>query len=457
MRARLTCSTRGRWSNRLRTVSGYGVDPSSSFVYLNEASALRNPHRQRAMRMARPTLYRTYRFRLYCASHINDKRAGQPAYRMCFRLAHGLPTLRARSHDYTELTPLIQPPAVDLTQTATFSIGQALGGGNGVKIQVNITGPIYTDISNNLNIAISSDFVVSGGQLTQNLFYLANSVNFDTTNFIKTGGVLLINAVAVNQLIAGNALFLGTATFAYSGGGKLTLNSSGLTIADNNLTPTATVTLSSIGATVAKGSNSVQITATGVSVIGGSGSVSVFSTGVQMLNGSNSAVLTSASITLTGPSGNLVMNSSGLTVTNGSNSLLISSTHITLTGSGGSSIDITSSLVTITNGKISCTTSGGVTVSIDPGNVNPLQVTHGSDNTKVDAGSVQLHSASAGTSGLLTSQSLSLGDSATGFFCALGAQGFSDIVAGGTIQTPFTGTLAAAIAGGKNVQGGIIY
>jgi hypothetical protein len=28
---------------------------------------------------------------------------------------------------------------------------------------------------------------------------------------------------------------------------------------------------------------------------------------------------------------------------------------------------------------------------------------------------------------------------------------------GGTIRTPFTGTLAAAIAAGKNVQGGIIY
>lgn len=226
---------------------------------------------------------------------------------------------RENTHSDTvtpKVTGLTAAPSVAGTikgnRISTATLGTALGVESDL-LRVRIAGPLYADISNNLNIQISSDFVVSGGILTQNVIDLAKSVNFNTSEFTKAGGLLAVNTLAVNKLVAGDALFAGQATFAYNGGGKLTINSSGLTVADHNTAPTCTLTLAASGITVAKSTNSVQVTSSGVGIYGPSSqSVVITAAGVAISNG----ILTSATISgglITGTT--VTINSGGITTT----------------------------------------------------------------------------------------------------------------------------------------------
>jgi len=82
-------------------------------------------------------------------------------------------------------------------------------------------------------------------------------------------GVVYAGSVTVSQLTAGNAVFSGDASFARSGGGKVTINSSGLVLVDNATSPTATLQISSSGISIAQGSSSVTITASSVAIVNG--------------------------------------------------------------------------------------------------------------------------------------------------------------------------------------------
>jgi hypothetical protein len=160
--------------------------------------------------------------------------------------------------------------------TGTKLPGQTIPLGSGMKLDTSnnvvpqVAGPLYIDVPKSLNLQIASDFVVSGGVLTQNVVNLAKAINYNTTNFSTTGGALVINAVGVNQLIAGTALFLGTATFASIGGPEVQIGGAGITLADNYSSPQNTVTITSTGVTIAHGANSVQVTASGVAINNGS-------------------------------------------------------------------------------------------------------------------------------------------------------------------------------------------
>jgi hypothetical protein len=152
---------------------------------------------------------------------------------------------------------------------------------------------------------IASDFVVTGGVLNQSFVNLAKSVGFDTAIFGGGGGSnLTINSLAVNKLAAGDALFAGQATFAYSGGGKLTLNSAGLTIADKSTSPTATLTLASGSATFQNGSlNSLVATAYGVTIQDNTGAfVTVASGGILVQKGANYVNVTGGGVAIVGGS-----------------------------------------------------------------------------------------------------------------------------------------------------------
>lgn len=264
---------------------------------------------------------------------------------------------------------------------------------------VAITGPFYTDISNNLNIRIASDFVVSGGVLTQNIINLAKAVNFDSSQFSVGGGFMTIGALGVNKLIAGDALFAGQATFAYSGGGKVTINSSGITLADSNTFPTTTATIAPSGISLVKGTNSVQITSAGVSIFGPVGSFTATSGGIVISNGSSSVSISSSAVTiaqgafsftsgsvtvnidstnrikLTDTSSNkiIIIDGSGVTVKNSSNPSIVATMNETqifmADGSGNST--------TFAVGQISLNGPGG-TLSLFPFGIklNGVSYTH---------------------------------------------------------------------------------
>jgi len=130
----------------------------------------------------------------------------------------------------------------------------------------------------------------------------------------------------------GDALFAGQATFAYSGGGKVTINSLGITLADNNSSPLHTVAVGSGGITIARS---------------GGGTVSVNSTGVSVARGGFAVTITSVSVVLQNGSGDfLQLDSSGLTVSRGANTLSIGASSIVLSN-GPSALTVSSTQITL--------------------------------------------------------------------------------------------------------------
>lgn len=258
----------------------------------------------------------------------------------------------------------------DVSGKAQINAGAALGVDVSNNVFVRISGPLYVDVSNNVNLRIAADFVVTsvGGHLTlsQNVVDLAKSVNFDTGQFDGGSGTsLVIKALAVNKLIAGDALFAGTATFAYNGGGKVTLNSGGLTLADHNTAPSSTVTIASTGITLARSSNSVAISASGLTISEANGAAATFnSSGVSISRSSNAVAVTSSGITIVRAAGGAVnLDSSGVSVQNGSNSVAVSSTNVTITGPSGT-FNASAAGVSIANANSSVVaSSAGITIT----------------------------------------------------------------------------------------------
>ena len=219
--------------------------------------------------------------------------------------------------------------------TLAIKYGAAVADDGYGSLTVLASGPLYVDLYNSLNVHASTDFVVSGGVLTQNAVDLAKAYGFNTGDFQISSGAFIINAVAVNKLIAGTALFTGTATFAYTASGAFVqVGSAGAIFGDNFTTPSATVAIASTGVTVAKGANSVQVTASGVGIYGPSGSLTLTSGGVALTNGSSSVTVTAAAtsivnadITITASGYNINIDASnGIKITDSSNR------HLTMQG-----------------------------------------------------------------------------------------------------------------------------
>jgi hypothetical protein len=168
----------------------------------------------------------------------------------------------------------------------TFGTGQ-------LPYQAKISGPLYEDTYKALNLNVSSDFT-AGGVLTQAAVDLFKAYNFNGAEFEKSGSVLNVKALTVSKLAAGTAIFTGAATFAYTAAGPFVqVGSAGVILADNVAAPTSTVTITSVGITIAKGTPKVEITASGVKVSNGASYyVDVTATGVNIVGGS----LTSPSI-----------------------------------------------------------------------------------------------------------------------------------------------------------------
>lgn len=289
------------------------------------------------------------------------------------------------------------------------------GSGNAT---IKVSGPIYKDVSGNLNFSSSSDFVVSGGVLAQNAVNLAKAYGFNTTNFSTSSGNLAINQIAVNSLIAGNALFTGTTIFAVNNGGQVTINSSGLTLANSIYLPTSTVTIAYSGVTIANGSNSVQATSSGIGVYGPSGSLTATSGGVVISNGSSSVATTWSGVSMAygsnstqinyngvyiyGPSGSLTATSAGVVISNGSSSLTTTASSVAI-ANGSNSTQVNSNGVYITGPAGTLTaTNAGVVIANGSSSVtttaSSVSIAYGTTSTQVNANGFYIY----GPSGTLT-------------------------------------------------------
>ena len=127
---------------------------------------------------------------------------------------------------------------------------------------------------------------------------------------------------------------------------------------------------------------------------------------------------------------------------------------------GANMVEVTATGVNIVNGtlttpKITCVVAGQ-TLTIDAAApAFPLTISDSTGVTDFGVCNIAMLT-STGVGAQLQAGSLVITEPSRAI--SIGVFGVSLITdTGGTIRTPFTGTLAAAIAAGKNVQGGIIY
>src|ERR1019366_2901282 len=132
-----------------------------------------------------------------------------------------------------------------------------------------------------------------------------------------------------------------------------------------------------------------------------------------------------------------------LRVLNGSHSVTIDSSGVAIVGGS------------LTSPKITCVVAGQ-TLTIDAAaSAFPLTISNSTGVTDFGVCNIAMLT-SAGVGAQLQAGSLVITEPSRAI--SIGVFGVSLITdTGGTLRTPFTGTLAAAIAAGKNVQGGIIY
>jgi hypothetical protein len=122
--------------------------------------------------------------------------------------------------------------------------------------------------------------------------------------------------VASHGLEIATALFAGDAVFAYQnggvGGGKVTINSVGVAIANHLSSPTATVTVTSGGVTIARNTNNVQIDSNGFKVVqSGVTAVQVDATGISITKGSSNVTVSATAVDIA--NGRLGLTSNGVT------------------------------------------------------------------------------------------------------------------------------------------------
>lgn len=186
-----------------------------------------------------------------------------------------------------------------------------VGGGvtiSGGKLIVNPGPGVYLDGSNRVALKLdAADFVVDGlGQLSQNAVNLGKAYNFDTGEFKKESGVLKINAIAVNKLLAGTALFTGDVTFGRASTTRqVVISGSGITIQES---ANVFVTCSASGVTIQGATGSIlTMNSTGLSVSRGSNSVTVTANGVVL---TGATTISTPDITVTGAASVININSS---------------------------------------------------------------------------------------------------------------------------------------------------
>jgi len=106
---------------------------------------------------------------------------------------------------------------------------------------VNIPASTGIDMSKLNPVTISNEFVVDPGtgELTMAVIDLAKAAGFDINDFAIAAGTFKVNAIAVNKLLAGTALFLGTVVFARQSGASIQIDN-GITISWTGSSITAT-------------------------------------------------------------------------------------------------------------------------------------------------------------------------------------------------------------------------
>ena len=230
----------------------------------------------------------------------------------------------------------IVQPGSGTQVSAAGAVEIAYGDGlqdNGHGLAEIATASPFTFVAGALSIGLSTDFVVSGGQLQQNAVNLAKAYGFNTTNFAVTGGSFVVNSIAVSTLIAGNTLNLGTSVFASSATAPyVEIGSAGLIMADNYTTPVHTIAVSSNGISIATYNNSYSTWASGttynVNVVVSYNNfnyISLVNSNTGHIPSSSPTYwallglsITSSAVGIYGPNSSLVVTANGVAVTNGS-------------------------------------------------------------------------------------------------------------------------------------------
>lgn len=316
--------------------------------------------------------------------------------------------------------------------------GTEMDGFGGVKAKM--TGPLYTDIANNIDIRLAGDFVVTTGPtptLSQYSVDLGKAVGFSTAEFDGGLGVglLIIKALAVTKLVAGNALFTGQATFAYKStlgveGGIVTISAAGITLAEKITSPTATVTIASAGISIVKGSTSVQIAAASITFADSNSNVLTMSSGgIIASKGTKSVQITASNIS----------------ITDGVGTVVLSGTDITISRGGSASVVITAAAVTINDGKLTLN-SGGVTTEITNAAAGALGGSAAGFHSKLNGTATEVFLA-AGQMLMLTSTSNFSCSAGTCSGSITGSGGF--LIAGGAVWQMTNLPTASPGAGSK--------
>lgn len=358
-------------------------------------------------------LDRDFRFRLYAVSHANDNipSTGAPAVPFSYQV------IAFQDADHFDLTPSLLPAIHDGTQINEKTLGAGLAGGSGLLPFVNAdpVSPLYADLAG-LHFRAASGVIVENPpgsghyELAKTIIDLAQAVNFDTTNFKIAAGAFLVNAIAVNSLIAGDALFAGQATFAYKlgavEGGKVTISSGGLTIASTITNPVATLAVNSTGLSFVRdiftgstfiGRNRLDLTSSGITVQSQNASLTptaqiIINTGppasIQIVTNGHSMGLTSNGITIADAFGNRVDldSANGLRLTNGTNVVTVSATGIKVFADANHYVEVKTSGVAIFGGTLTSPVINGGSLSITT-NQGTVLIRNDTNGIQVSAGS----------------------------------------------------------------------
>jgi hypothetical protein len=368
-----------------------------------------------------PYLNRTFRFRLYCVSHANDNVAGGS---VPFTLQNAAWTAAAAdgSHDHHDLTPLVNPPNIDLTLAAGYSIGAPLTGGGGQPITIppynpvtlaggipaGYLGPASVQAINmaqssitTANKALAAQVVADGNVSDVSVAkFTAGTCVFTGDVFLSRGTnnpIMALQNTGINLYGVANATdgktgltskpWVGIASNqigVFGGesspgvaGGSVTVVSTSVNIWTKNGDTTAPYTsVSAAGVIIHDGTSTsgiaganVQVSSTGVLILGQMTSpgqtqvpsVNISSTGITITSVNSIVTVGSSNITIDAGNGNkATLSSSGITIASGSNQVNIGATVVSLTN-GANTVQVSATQVYLAG-------PGAGTVTIDAAN-----------------------------------------------------------------------------------------
>ncbi len=343
------------------------------------------------------------------------------------------------------------------TGTNNIVIGVTITGESGVGAQWYVGSVYLSTVIPAQQMQLGTGFTSSGTLAVLNTAPSFAYVSGQLTSMANSGltpGVAASGAYTWNYSSAGPAVEVGSA---------------GITLVDNYTTPVNKVAVSSGGVSLENGSNQVSVTSSAVGIYGPAGSLVASSAGVVITNGSNGISVTPSNVGIYSPSGSLVASSTGVVITNGQAQAIFGADYIQLEYNGTPYFTVNSSGATIgagatintpsiSGGSMSGTTlvinSGSRTINIDATNVIKLSDNYGGYPYVAQLSNARLTiSYSSGlTSSITVAPSGVIVDTGAGQFMEMTGQYVQY-----NSNAGFTGTLAAAIAAGKNVGGGIIY